>query len=404
MIATLDALDITSPQENTIESEAPAPRRRGGGPKTEEGKNASRRNSLKHSLRSTLILPDELQSAYVELKTAYFAELKPVGRVEEQLVGRLAFTSVQLDRSADLAIANLRRVIERAENFWDVDQRAQADDLGKRLKNDPERIAHRLERSTQGADWLIDRWEGLADALESRGQWDDAQRNLAFDLLGTSPILRDGHARVPAAVDRDGLMNLVKDEVGRLADEQRTTLSPLDTHEQDLACCGMPVEPDAETKRLRKYESDLSREWRWAYEQLFKLRSDPSRLTRVEAHLSKFPLPAMENPAPESVAESQTNVVAPLNVAVVEDDEGMIWSNPGALANALAELETLSEEEDEEEVPASAPVPTPVPVSTPIVAHPAAPRFVPSGAKGGNRQQRRAAQKRAHQEARRSSL
>ncbi len=256
--------------------------------------------------------------------------------------------------------------------------------------------SRRLERSTQGADWLIDRWEGLADALESRGQWDDAQRNLAFDLLGTSPILRDGHARVPAAVDRDGLMNLVKDEVGRLADEQRTTLSPLDTHEQDLACCGMPVEPDAETKRLRKYESDLSREWRWAYEQLFKLRSDPSRLTRVEARLSKFPLPAMENPAPESVAESQTNVVAPLNVAVVEDDEGMIWSNPAPWPMRWRSWRRCRRKRTRRKYAASAPVPTPVPVSTPIVARPTAPRFVPSGAKGGNRQQRRAAQKRAH--------
>ena len=355
MIATLDALDAPSAPENTSETDAPRPRKRGGGPKTEEGKNIAHRNAMKHSLRARLVLPDELETAYHETRTAYFDELKPVGRVEQQLVSRMAFTSVQLERSAELAISDLRRVIDRAENFWDLDRQTQVDNLGKRLKKDPERIAHRLERYTQGADWLIDRWEGLADALNTRGSWDDTQRDLAFDLLGVSKALRDGHAKVPAPDDRNGLMTLVKDEIGRLWDEQRATLNRLDMHEQDLACCGMPVEADAETKRLRKYDSDLSREWRWAYEQLFKLRSDPSRLAKVEARLAKCPLP-IDGVVSERVGES----VAPSNTPVmIEDDaDQLIWSDAEALARAMAELEAMEkadEEEVEEETPASAP-------------------------------------------------
>ncbi len=105
---------------------------------------------MKHSLRAKLILPDELQTAYHETRTAYFDELKPVGRVEQQLVSRMAFTSVQLDRSAELSIADLRRVIDRAENFWDLDRRTLVDDLGNRLKNDPERVAPGSSEARRG--------------------------------------------------------------------------------------------------------------------------------------------------------------------------------------------------------------------------------------------------------------
>ncbi len=129
--------------------------------------------------------------------TAFFAEFQPNSWYEKRLVSRLAFTSVQLDRSAELTISDLRRVIDRAENYWDIDRRGEVDELGKRLKNDPERVARRLERSTQGADWLIERWEGLAEAVMTHGCWDERQRDLAFDLLGISKILRDGHVRVP---------------------------------------------------------------------------------------------------------------------------------------------------------------------------------------------------------------
>ncbi len=394
MIATLDALDAPSAPEITSETDAPRPRKRGGGPKTEEGKNIAHRNATKHSLRARLVLPDELETAYHETRTAYFDELKPVGRVEQQLVSRMAFTSVQLERSAELAISDLRRVIDRAENFWDLDRQTQVDNLGKRLKKDPERIAHRLERYTQGADWLIDRWEGLADALNTRGCWDDTQRDLAFDLLGVSKALRNGHAKVPAPDDRDGLMTLVKDEIGRLWDEQRATLNRLDMHEQDLACCGMPVEADAETKRLRKYDSDLSREWRWAYDQLFKLRSDPSRLAKVEARLAKCPLP-VDGMVSERVEES----VAPSNTPVmIEDDaDQLIWSDAEALARAMAELEAMEETDEEEAAEEETPAPAP------IAPRPSVPQFVPSGPKGGNRRQRRAAEKRARQKARRST-
>src|SRR6267378_6097135 len=40
-----------------------------------------------------------------------------------------------------------------------------------------------MGRSRQGADWLIERWEGLGEALGTNGGWDEPQRRLAFDLL-----------------------------------------------------------------------------------------------------------------------------------------------------------------------------------------------------------------------------
>ncbi len=148
----------------------------------------------------------------------------------------------------------------------------------------------------------------------------------------------------------------------------------------------MPVEADAETKRLRKYDSDLTREWRWAYDQLFKLRSDPSRLAKVEARLAKCPLPV-----DGMVSERVEDPVAPSNTPVMieNDADQLIWSDAEALASAMAELEAMEQADEEEAAPEE------TPVSAPPAPRPSVPQFVPSGPKGGNRRQRRAAEKRA---------
>ncbi len=61
------------------------------GPVTEEGKLASSRNALKHgALSSCIVLPGEDEKSFQSLAAQLFAELRPVGSTEEDLVEMMA--------------------------------------------------------------------------------------------------------------------------------------------------------------------------------------------------------------------------------------------------------------------------------------------------------------------------
>ena len=65
-----------------------------GGPKTEQGKRRSRRNSLRHGLTSTtlVVLPEENGREYEEILRGFRESLQPGGALEDALVARLAGT------------------------------------------------------------------------------------------------------------------------------------------------------------------------------------------------------------------------------------------------------------------------------------------------------------------------
>ncbi len=194
----------------------PTVRKRGGGPRTEEGKNASRWNSTRHSMRARVLLPAELEEVRARRCAEFAAEFTPATAYERVLVDRLAFASVQVDHGSELTLGDLRRVIDRAGSDWDGDRRREADRLGKRLAADPERVANLLKATRQGACWLIERWQGLERAVEAKECWDEDQRTLAFDLLGVSTILRDGCELVPDGSDAERLAALTRREIETL--------------------------------------------------------------------------------------------------------------------------------------------------------------------------------------------
>src|SRR6266852_3759344 len=73
------------------------------GPKTEAGKQRSCLNALRHGLTGhTIILPKEDLDAYHDFTDKSFAEFKPKGFLEKQLVPSLADTSWRLNRVAAL--------------------------------------------------------------------------------------------------------------------------------------------------------------------------------------------------------------------------------------------------------------------------------------------------------------
>src|SRR6266446_8959310 len=73
------------------------------GPKTEAGKKRSSLNAYRHGLTGqTIILPAEDLVAYQDFTDKIFADYKPVGTLEKQLVQSLADTSWRLNRVAAL--------------------------------------------------------------------------------------------------------------------------------------------------------------------------------------------------------------------------------------------------------------------------------------------------------------
>jgi hypothetical protein len=72
---------------------------RSTGPRTPEGKAASRRNATKHGLTARqIVLVGEDQDAYEALLSGLFAQYNPQGPLQEQLVRQLAFCLWRLQR------------------------------------------------------------------------------------------------------------------------------------------------------------------------------------------------------------------------------------------------------------------------------------------------------------------
>jgi hypothetical protein len=86
------------------------------GPKTDEGKEKSRANSLKHGLTGAGIVLLAADAAEINRRTEVFAEeLGVIGEVGVALVKRAALHSVRMERGADQQAASMRAHVRRAE-------------------------------------------------------------------------------------------------------------------------------------------------------------------------------------------------------------------------------------------------------------------------------------------------
>ena len=95
--------------------------RRSRGPVTPEGKARVALNAVKHGLRAkALVLTNEDKQAFLEYRTAYYAELNPQGPIEEDLVDEMisakwrqmrlwAVETAELDYRMDRQMAELKK-------------------------------------------------------------------------------------------------------------------------------------------------------------------------------------------------------------------------------------------------------------------------------------------------------
>jgi hypothetical protein len=239
------------------------------GPRSEAGKERSRANSLKHGLTGAgVVLPAEEAEAVLRRAEEWSETFEPESSYGRWLAGQVALESVRVDACQKRDLAIRINLVERARTRWEHDRRLAAESLGAGLARQPSLVACRLQETSQGCDWLIERWRGLLAAVEQLGRWTEAHRDLALDLLGTPPDLRDVPGRLETA---DEQADAAREAIETLTRHKAIALDDLDEIEQEAAVHGTPIVEDRALARLRRYESACHRNMQRALRQLPRL-------------------------------------------------------------------------------------------------------------------------------------
>ena len=154
------------------------------GPKTDAGKDISKRNALKHGLTGEgLALPDE-DAAEVEASfQRQMAQMRPRTDLGANLVFRVALMTLRLRRFAEAEAASLSERVANAGAVFDANQARERDDAFSRIVKEPATQLARLASFPEGVDQLIRTWTFLKERLTA-DNWDDRPSDLFEALLG----------------------------------------------------------------------------------------------------------------------------------------------------------------------------------------------------------------------------
>jgi hypothetical protein len=156
------------------------------GPKTAEGKAASRCNAVKHGLCAEVVpIPGENGELFDTRFKAWTGELNPLSLESvDYIVAQLVRKSIRLDRCHlvyDTTVASLARNALRAR----ASERADRIEVLVRMFPDGADIAvHRLREFPEGCDFLIKEWEQFGVTLVEPTHWDHDDQLHATELLG----------------------------------------------------------------------------------------------------------------------------------------------------------------------------------------------------------------------------
>jgi hypothetical protein len=359
---------VTEPE---AEADAePPPRKRGGGPRSREGRDASRWNSTADSLSARVLLPPELAALADERTAEFKLRLNPSGQIELWLVSEMGFHSAQMTRANQMVLADLERIVESAHTTWDSDRREYVENLINNLSKDCERIRSALQKSKQGAELLVERFEDLLGILKTTGTWTEVQRHMALDLMGVPAALRQGYYRLPPDADAQVMAALAQSEIDRLRSKIDTVLTPKDNRERRDARQGIPHEEDAVSRRHRRGYADAKRNLRQAYAMLKEMRASASPRTGTDTaantgtaqapsppQKAKEPIP----PRPYAPPGAYINILK----AIDEEDEPFAFLDP-----ADREPKPAPPPQTRTEAPADT---TPAPAANGAAAKPEAP-------------------------------
>jgi hypothetical protein len=289
------------------EAEA-AVKKRGGGVRTPEGKEISKRNSLDCGLWALKVFPKSLEADIEQCTAELMAQFQPRTPYAARLVREMGRATAQLELAELHVLVEQQRLMDRAQTSWDRDRsRAVEEQLVKKLPQEPERLIGLLKDTKQGAEWILKNWARLAEALETNGGWDEIQRSQAYDLLGVPLMFRNSTRAIPPADDLEGLKALVAHEQEALRRSLEDDLIASDEADRRMAASGMGRD-DAELKRVRRAAA-------WARRSRDKARNELLRVQAGTAAVPCVPPPPQRFGPPPSLKPA-----APVALPVVPPD------------------------------------------------------------------------------------
>jgi len=160
------------------------------GPRTAEGKEQSRRNSLKHGLSGDgVALPDEDAAEVARRFSAMEAELGAKTELGQALALRATMLTVRLERSYRHEAASLALAVDSAPKAYDDGRLTAIEGLMDGLRDDPSTNARRLQQTPEGVAYTIKVWEDLKLDLTDpdRKLWTAGHLERAENLMGRRP-------------------------------------------------------------------------------------------------------------------------------------------------------------------------------------------------------------------------
>ena len=243
-------------------------------PTTQDGDSSPRAPGLIDDLCGSVIIHED--AALVQKRSReYFNTLRPQNNFHCWLVTQIGLLSIRIDRDVRIERRIRDKVAIKAQLLWESDRKLEAIRLGSQLGIRPEEVVELLQRTPQGCEWLMGRWAMLAHSADNQGgQWTPPQAELAFDLLGTPALFRQGQ-KPGAALDKRGRAIAGSDDPAGVArreiallEERRELVEGLDRANRSLAEADLGDDADPELKRLRRHEATLHSRLRWCTSQL----------------------------------------------------------------------------------------------------------------------------------------
>src|SRR5579883_2935597 len=155
------------------------------GPKTQEGKDRSRGNALKHGLRAEVIpLPDEDPAEIQARSDAWNDYYKPRTPAEQHLVNECVRATLLSDRCDRSHAAALCKRVGEAQKKWEEAREDEVEAFKSIFKERPGEAVRGLWRSAHGCRSLLARWRALGESLRAKGSGPEDQCNEAVRLLG----------------------------------------------------------------------------------------------------------------------------------------------------------------------------------------------------------------------------
>ena len=170
------------------------------GPKSNEGKEKSRRNGWKHGMAAVVVVPEEETAAFEAARAEWNRQIKPDDIAEESLVEQMATADVRMKRCARVAEAAMEGDAIEAVRRWEAKRRHRVRRQVQDLKDDPVNVVADLEASSFGCDWLIRRWRSLDGSLRLGIALGRQNLEEALRLLGYAQPMAPTSAGEPAAI------------------------------------------------------------------------------------------------------------------------------------------------------------------------------------------------------------